>query len=107
MIALPNDFDGYSSDQPDYDDEQPQKLSPSERRRQRAKTWRDANRERLRTYLRRWKAEHSDRVRLYRQHEYLRRRLERRRLRLRREAQRRRRAIKRAETIKRYQHQPT
>jgi len=76
-------------------DRQPENLSPKERRLERLRTWRDANRQHLRDYQRRWRAEHPDRIKIHRRHEYAARRRERRRQRLRREAQRRRRALKR------------
>jgi uncharacterized protein YijF (DUF1287 family) len=73
-------------------------LSTKERRLERLGAWRDQNRERLREYVRRWKAANPDRVADHRQNEYLARYKKRRRLRLRREAQRRRRAAKRWES---------
>jgi hypothetical protein len=77
--------------------------SPKQRRLEHLRAWRDANREHLREYQRKWRADHPDRVRIHREHEYERRWKERRRLRLRREAQRRRRAVNRAEAMRRYQ----
>jgi hypothetical protein len=75
-------------------------LSPREgrleRRRERLRAWRAANREYLREYSRCWKGEHPERVMLHRQNEYAKRRSKRRRLRLRREAQGRRRELKRS-----------
>jgi len=74
---------------------QPQALSHKERRLERLRSWRVANREYLREYLHNWKATHPDRVKIHREREYAQRR-RRRRLRLRREAQRRRRALQRS-----------
>jgi hypothetical protein len=65
--------------------------SATQRRLERLRAWRAANREHLKEYQRKWRTEHPDRVRIHRQREYAHRRRERRRLRLRREAQRRRR----------------
>ena len=85
------------------DDQRTRQLSTKQRRLERLRAWRAANREHLREYQRKWRTEHADRVRMHREREYERRRKERRRLRLRCEAQRRRRAIKRAEMMRRYQ----
>jgi hypothetical protein len=83
--------------------EQAQELSPRERRLDRLGAWRDQNRERLREYVRRWKAANPDRVADHRQNEYLARYKKRRRLRLRREAQRRRRDVQRQAAKRRWE----
>ena len=69
--------------------------SAKDRRLERNRKFRAANRERLREYGRLWKASNSDRVRIHREREYAERRRKRRRLKQRTEAQRRRRAQKR------------
>ena len=87
---------------PRNDAEQPPRPTPRERRLERLRMWRDANRNRLREYQRKWRVEHPERLAIHRQNEYAARKQRRRRLRLRRVAQLRRRATKRAEIMRRY-----
>ena len=104
MIVSTNPVPGDMSADPDGDDLcQTRATSRKERRLERLRAWRAANRADLQEYQRKWRADHPDRVRIYREREYERRKETRRRLRLRREAQRRRRPIKRAELMRRYQ----
>ncbi len=90
-----------SEDIEEADIQQPQQLSPKDRRCEYVRAWLAANREHLREYLRSWKAKHHDRVRIHREREYKCRRSRRRRLRLRREAQRRRPELTRGATAQR------
>jgi len=48
---------------------QPQALSQKERRLERLRSWRVANREYLREYLHNWKVAHPDRVKVHRERE--------------------------------------
>jgi len=73
--------------------------SRRERRRKQLADWREKNREHLRQYLRSWKLQHPDRVKVHRAAEYRRRRQKRRRARLRRKAQRSRRALQKKTRI--------
>ena len=103
MITPTNQAPGDLRGDPESDDlSQSRVMSTNERRLERLRAWRAANRERLREYQHNWRADHPSRVRIHREREYAHRRETRLRLRQRRDAQRRRRAIKRAEAMRLY-----